>query len=275
MQIGTAGRYLLSAIIGEFVLSQIVFMVVNIILAVIFKANQSFYSWLNVLYIIIALLVLFAGIIIGIRSYKRKNLWYKIFRPNKHNIIVSLSLACTLLIIVLLLDSSFIYLYNLKQYSGLFAYIGGYISAFIMFYPFSALACFIYDSKKGKRKIPKSVVVIILVIMLNPLFILVSYSMTGVYYNQIVKQPCLQVHDFAQDSPARDAGMHKGEFIISVDGLNVNSFEDLSKFLEIYDSSENITIKTLENTYQLSPMREDNKTVLGVTLYSTYCFRYQ
>ena len=64
------------------------------------------------------------------------------------------------------------------------------------------------------------------------------------------------------DSPAEDAGLHKGDIIVEFDGQEVYTVEELQQLLKKYDAGDEVKLVV----YRADTMGDYDKTEVEVTL---------
>jgi len=269
---------ILASILGIIIIGTLVNLLLVIILTIFFivAKQESISDWLWIVYSLIGLFNIIVGIYMGLKSYKTKNIWYTIFRPTKNKAVISLILSIVLVILSLVFfgGKSFVSTYTLKPISQIVAIPLTIISYFIAFYPFSALCNFIYKYKKDKLFKKSKVVVIILLIILNPIFIVYGGAMGVLYQHGIMNEPCgVKIIAFNEPSPAQDSGMQVDEIIVKINDVEINSLNHLKEYMDGYDPSMVLTIHTESNSYSIEPYLQDGRYMLGLNLTQEMCKR--
>lgn len=267
-----------ASILGIIIVDLLVNLLFVIILIIFFVVTkpESINDWLWILYSLVSLFIIIAGIYLGLKSYKTKSIWYTIFKPSKNKAIISLILSIILVILSFAYSygKSFVSPYTLKPISQIVAIPLSIILYFIKFYPFSALCNFIYQYKKNKLFKKSKAVVIILLILLNPIFIVFSGAIDAIYKQVIMNEPCgVKVIAFNEPSPAKDSGMQVDEIIIKINDVEVDSLNSLNEYMNSYDPSMDLTIYTESDSYSIEPYLQDGRYVLGVNLNQEMCKR--
>ena len=185
---------ILASILGIVIIGSLVNLFLVIILTIFFIAvrPESISDSLWIIYSLIGLFNIIFGIYFGLRSYKNKNIWYAVFKPTKNNTVISLILSIVLVILSLVFfgGKAFVNTYTFKPVSIFMAIPLTIISYFIVFYPFSALCNFIYKYKKDNLFKKSKIIIIILLILLNPIFIVYSGAMGLIYRHGIMNELC-------------------------------------------------------------------------------------
>lgn len=269
---------ILASILGIIIFGSVISLLFVIILTIFFliAKPESISDWLLIIYSLIGLLNIVFGIYLGLKSYKSKNIWYTIFRPSKNKALISLLLSIILVISLLVFSGNkpFVSSRTLQPVSLIVAIPLSIISYFIAFYPFSALCIFVYKYKKDKLFKKSKAVVIILLILLNPIFIVFGGAIGAVYREAIINEPCgLKIVAFDEISPAKDSGMQVGEVIIKVNDVEIDSFKELDEFMDAYDPSMDLIIHTKLDSYSIEPYFQDGEYKLGLHLTTEMCKR--
>ena len=194
------------------------------------------------------------GIYVGIKSYQTKNIFYKIFKPNKNNILISLLLSIVFIAITILIGFRAIINNTIIESLSVNDIILVVIYGIISFYLFSALLYYAYKNKKSKSFKNAKLLIIILLIIFNPVFVVISDSLNVIYGFALSHEPCgVSFQAFLPDAPAMSAGMVPGETIISIDGIEMRNIKDMSDYMDVNQYEKTITVKTYEgNEYQLT-----------------------
>jgi len=273
---------IVASILGFVILSQLFGLALTVILTIFFiifrpeAVSESLwivYSWTMSLGILIVVII---GIYLGLKSYKNKNIWYIVFKPTKNKAFTSIILSAFVVILSIISSNgnAFVNSYTFKPMSIFMAIPLTIISYFIFFYPFSALCNFIYEYKKDKLFKNSKVAIVLLLILLNPVFIVLSGTMGAVYRYGIMNEPCgLKVLSFNKQSPVKDSGMQVNEIIIQINNVEIKSLQDLNNYMNNYKPSMGLNIKTNTNTYSVNPVYKDGRYFLGVTLAQEVCER--
>jgi len=249
----------LFGIIGILVLWQ----VYSVFIAALFsffrvKIVYSILFWISILTII-------AGFVIGIRARDKKTLFYKIFQPNKHNIIIAL-------VVSLLLLS---YLYT--SFRGFFPHhryvpfpIKVLLNA-VIFYPFSALSLYTLTNWKQKTFRKYSTLAIVAIVLLSPPVLQYGSSFKVFYHS--AKGCGAYVYGFMEDAPAQAAGMSVGEIIKKINGKEIKSLRDIKDITYPLTESTELSVVTDKGTYQITTFFDPvkNKQRIGTNVKQQFC----
>ena len=213
----------------------------------------------------ISIAVIIAGFVIGIRARDKKTLFYKIFQPNKHNLLISL-------VVSLLLLS---YLYT--SFRGFFPHhrfipfpIKVILSA-VIFYPFSALSLYTLTNWKQKAFNKYSTLAIVIIVLLSPPVLQYSSSFKVFYHS--AKGCGAYVYGFMEDAPAQEAGMSVGEIIKEIDGKEIKSLRDIKDITYPLTESTELSVVTDKGTYQITTVFDPvkNKQRIGTNVKQQFC----
>ena len=213
----------------------------------------------------ISIVVIIAGFIIGVHARHKNTLFYKMFQPTKHNIIMAL-------VISLLLLS---YLYT--SFRGFFPHHGFIpfpilvLIKAIIFYPFSALSLYTLQNWKQKAFSKYSTVAIIAIILLSPPVLQYSSSFKVFYHS--TKVCGAYVYGFMENAPAQEAGMEVGEIIKKIDGKEIKSLRDIKDITYPLTESKELTVVTDKGTYQITTVFDPvkNKQRIGANVKHQVC----
>ena len=191
---------------------------------------------------ILSLGTMIVGGILGIKSYKKKNEYFEIFNLTKPNLITNL--------IVVLVANVVGYLTNPFPFD--YKVLTGSLIWFVIFYPFSAiLHHLIYNFKKTKNK----VIIILLLIIVNPIFLLYSTSMniSLAYAPEVPQEECgVIIQGFTENTVFTDSSV-VGKQINSVNGVSVVSVETLMNELNKINSEGTVEFDIEGQKYSLNP----------------------
>lgn len=231
---------------------------------------------LLIAYSLIGLLSFVLGIYFGLRAYNHKNVWYDVFCPTKAAILISVGLSLALVFLSLALSgkNAFSSSYTLESMALIFALPLSLVGYTISFYPFSALCVFLYHSNKKTYFKHSKAIIILLIIVMNPLFIVWETGMGAIYRQGIINEPCgIKIVAYSEPSAARENGVPLNETIIGVDDKKIMSINDLKEYLESYTSSDGLRLKTTSGTYEFTPLFLDGRYVIGLDLAQEICKR--
>lgn len=199
--------------------------------------------------------------------------WKRFFRPTMGKILLPLIIYVVGLVVL---------------YRGMFDRISIWSIASIIFsgfltvlvyYPFFCSILFIYENYKkdkcrGLMKKRKDLYVSVLLIVFNPVTIGIIYSLIWNFYMSVYYFPCgIEIADFTETSPAREAGILVGEVIVAVDGQPVAILSTLKNVLTARKPGQELFLQTDVKTYKIT-LAENPSTgeaVLGVMLRQKVC----
>lgn len=264
-------QHILAALLGYLVVLEIyslIFSVSMIILVTSF--GELILSIQPHFFGLLGLLVITLGVYSGIKSFRDRNLFYEIFRPEKNKIIVSVFISLIYVSIAFMLNHSFVYssMGTIQTVNPVIGIPGTIISYIILFYPFSSLAYYFYVERKSKRfKAKKKVIGLIL--MLNPVFISISIALSVLIGAALITEPCGVTYDgFLPDSAARDAGMKPQEVIVQIDDVEIKDIYDMRDYLANITYNKTLRIQTDEGNEYLLTLRvyvPENRYMFGIT----------
>ncbi len=272
-------KNLLAGILGILVVTRLFYLFfAGIMMAYMGIAKPAGVPSLWIGYSIAAVFSMIAGFAIGWFSFKKKNTLYEIFKISKQNCLLSLMLAAALtLLLVILGDISFVggnaamtLNGNLVSLNAVTAILISGVSYFIMFYPFSSLCNYAWKNRKTKQYKKAKAWIILLAILVNPLFAVVSQTFSGLYLVSSQNAPCgVVITGFNDISPARDAGISVNETILRVGQTDIKTSRDFNL------SNQKVTVLTDKGHYSVIPYfsEETKKFMLGITATTKMCKR--
>jgi len=209
------------------------------------------------------------GFIYGMIAYRKKNHHYKVYTMTGKNLAINL-------ILTLIFTGYFWYVLRNKIIPSGTIYIFFFI-AFILFYAFSALISSIHHhiAKRQHKRIKKST--IFLAIIFNPIFVLIYlWLFSMVVYNSIYV-PCgvsvIGVDKNAYTGNTRNLGISADDRIIAIDGMRIISLQDVREYMASLDSTKEVTVDTVNNTYLVKTYQIDGSRYMGLLLKEQVCLR--
>jgi len=251
--------------------------------AIFFMLGVMFFALWKIVYIIISKDLLLSkyliggvmaafviiGFIYGVIAYRKKNHHYKTYTMTKKNFIINL-------VLTLIFTGYFWYVLRSKIIPSNTIYIF-FAIAFVLFYAFSALISSIHHhvAKRQRRKIKKST--ILFAIVFNPVFVLIYlWLFSTVVYNSIYV-PCgvgvIGVDKNVYTGNTRNLGIGPDERIISIDGIDVQSLQDVRNYMNSLEVTKEVAVETLNNTYFVKTYQIDGKRYMGLLLKEQVCLR--
>lgn len=273
-------QYLLAAFLGYIIISELYALIFSTIMILLLNTiGEAIIGIHPYFFGIPGTIVIILGIYSGIKSLRDKNIYYKIFKPEKKKILISLLLSITLVAIAsIVLVHAFVYTQwgIIQPISPIIGIPGAIISYTILFYPFSCLFYHFYDNRRNKDFKAKKRVIALTIIM-NPIFIFFSIALNVIIGAMILTEPCgVTYQGFLPDSAARDTGMKPQEVIVKIDDIEIKNIDDMSNYLAAISFNKTITIQTDKgNEYHLTLRfyEPENKYMLGITNVTTYYCR--
>ena len=209
-------------------------------------------------------LIAFVGILIGIQSYSRNDIWYHAFRPTRKNISLTFLISGSFLLIfsIITLRSITQPLLPVTLYT-LFTLVSYFVMFTIYIFPFSALSLYLYNRWKHIDLRRHLISIIILIIILNPLFIYISIHINILYGDLITMEPCgVQITGFNQPSPAEEAGLEVNDTIHMIDNEEIETIGDIQSFMDSYEPSHELTIQSSSGIRTIIPAKKRGQVCL-------------
>ena len=280
MKIKQIIHYIVAAVIGYLVVWELYSLLYSVIMIIIVPLfGELFYSVPLFILPIPGLLVLIIGAYLGVRSYRKRDIYSKVFKPGRKNILISFLISITFvavaymssILVVIIPDS------GMAATMNPFASIPVAILLYAyFFYPFSCLAEYYYRNRK-ERGFDEKRKIITLGILLNPIFIALSISIMILIGTWMTMVPCgVTYQGFLPDSAARDAGMNPQEVIVRMDEIDITDMEKMSNHLSYNQYNRTIRIQTMEGNEYFVTMRfneQENQYMLGITNVANYLCR--
>lgn len=205
-----------------------------------------------------------------------------LLKPNKEKIIVDLLIIIVQLVLVLSI-SSFGYqkrFFSIGLTAQIFGIIVGVLFGLIIYYPFACGAVFIYSRIAGKEKKYEKkdlVFAVLFVLLVNP----IAYSLIvqGVmnFNHKVINQPCgIETTGFAENSPAKDAGMAAGEIITSIDDNKIDTADSFTHALANKRPGDYVSITTNIGSYNFKTIENPTNPAsafMGIKVNQKYCRR--
>jgi hypothetical protein len=211
-----------------------------------------------------------------------------LLKPSKIKLICHLIVVLVILFISLFigfkssgLNYSFFTTWNMAIVFSINLIVG-----FIIFYPLTSGAIFIYSSIKNKTYDAKKIIIaIIMILIFNPLTLSFIINKAILFFtkdkiaNEVEKlsnEPCgLVIMSISEYSRVAEAGLKPGDMILGFDGKEVRTVKELLALLGYHKPGDRIILKTAkgDKTVELVASLDDsNHAVLGVNLVeNTYC----
>lgn len=213
-------------------------------------------------------LFMILGFFYGIRSYHKRTLSSKLFRPSISSIALTLMTALV---------------FALAGYLVLKEGFGSSISAvsfaamtfllILLMYPFSALITTYFSQKKTKKTPGRTM----LTILFNPLFIIVFFWLFVIILYNSMYLPCgvsiMGVDNNEFTANTRDLGIQKGEKIVSIDDTQIKSLNDVKRFTDSLDTAKEVVLETDKGIYYIRTYAVDGEIYMGLLLSQAYCAR--
>ena len=95
--------------------------------------------------------------------------------------------------------------------------------------------------------------------------------------NNVINSPCgLEIIEFSEISPSRDAGMNVGEIISNVDDESITNIGDFVHAMTLKNPGDIIRITTNANSYDIKTLQNperSNDAFLGIKFKEKICER--
>lgn len=209
------------------------------------------------------------GFIYGMFAFRKKNHHYKTYTMTKKNFIINLTLT-------LIFTGYFWYVLRNRIIPSNTIYLF-FAIAFVLFYAFSALISTIHHhvTKKQRHKIKKST--ILLAIIFNPVFVLIYLWLFSTVVYSSIYIPCgisvIGVDKNVYTGNTRNLGISPDDRIISIDGTDVKSLQDVRTFMNGLEVTKEVAVETMNNTYFVKTYQIDGKRYMGLLLRESVCPR--
>jgi len=152
----------------------------------------------------------------------------------------------------------------------------------IIYYPlicgFAFFSRFSKKSKKAPKEKPRKldiVIAVLLVLIFNPITLGFVYSGAVFLNHAVLSESCgMQITDFAEPSPAKDAGINAGETITSIDNAGITNSDSLLHVLAAKKPGDVISITTNAGNYSVvlaANPSNPQSAFLGIKLREKYC----
>lgn len=221
------------------------------------------------------ILVCIAGFYAGIKLYNNKGTYYKVFSPTKQNMLATFVLSLFLVVSSSLLWGVMVFplvgIYG-SELAMLPSLLVVSVLNAILFFPFSAIAFYIYKNFKTPEFKNVRTKLAVLLILLNPLFLWLGFGFFGQYTLAITYEPCgLKIVGFTENSTARDAGVAVGEIIVGIDNHEIKTFDDLTEYTVSVTSKRVVKLRTINNEYNVTVDPQLEEHLLGVKVRTDLC----
>ena len=267
-------KNIFSGFLGSIIFYEILIVIFSMLYVSLFIRTEFYPDVFGIIFIVLGWLTIIVGFILGFKTRAKKNRYYKIFTPNKIKIIMSFLISFFLLIILYLISNKeypFILTTNFIPVDIAIGFPLAVLFYAVLIYPFGSLCYYLYKFKKKELKL---FWLVLLLILLNPIFVILSVSISPLIEFSTLNEPCgVLVDSFTEISPAREAGLQIGEIIIQIDEAKINSIKDLSNYFDKINYPKEIEIITEEKVYQFKLVKDTNKDkyVMGVNLKQEFC----
>lgn len=205
-----------------------------------------------------------------------------LLKPKKEKIIVDLLIILVLLALVLSISS----LGYPKQFFSIgltgqiFGIIVGVLFGLVIYYPFACGAVFIYSRivRKEKKYEKKDLAFAVLFVLLfNPItYSLIIQGVMSVNHN-VINQPCgIETMGFAENSPAKDAGMAAGEIITNIDNNKIDTIDSFTHAVANKSPGDYVSITTNIGSYKFKTIENPTNPAsafMGIKVNQKYCRR--
>jgi hypothetical protein len=210
------------------------------------------------------------GFIYGIIAYRKKNSHYKMYTMTGKNFAINL-------VLTLIFTGYFWYVLRNRIIPSSTIYLF-FVATFILFYAFSALVSNIHHhvtDKKRRKKLKKST--IFLAIIFNPIFVLIYLWLFSMVVYNSVYVPCgvsvIGVDKNVYTGNTRNLGITPDERIIAIDNVKIISLQDVRDYMNSLESTKEVTVDTVNETYLVKTYSVDGKRYMGLLLKEEACAR--
>lgn len=205
-----------------------------------------------------------------------------LLKPKKEKIIVDLLIVLVMLALVLSISSLGYqkWFFSIGLAGQIFGIVVGVLLGLVIYYPFACGAVFIYSRIAGKEKKyeKKDLVFAVLFVLL---FNHITYSLIiqGVmnFNHNVINQPCgIETTGFAENSPAKDAGMAAGEIITSIDNNKIDTTDSFTHALANKRPGDYVSITTNIGSYKFKTIENPTNPAsafMGIKVNQKYCRR--
>ncbi|MDP2909183.1 MAG: PDZ domain-containing protein [Nanoarchaeota archaeon] len=205
-----------------------------------------------------------------------------LLKLKKEKIIIDLLIILGLLILVLSIPSlgyqkQFFSIGLIRQIFGIIITV---LLGLVIYYPFACGATFIYSRIVGKEKKYEKkdlVFAVLFVLLFNPItYSLIIQGVMNVNHN-VINQPCgIEIMGFAENSPAKDAGMTAGEIITSINSNKIYTIDSFIYALANKRQGDNVSITTNIGSYNFKTIKNPTNpesAFIGINVNQKYCRR--
>jgi hypothetical protein len=252
--------------------------------AIFFMLGVMFFALWKILYMIISKDLLLSkytvawvmgafiiiGFIYGIIAYKRKNQHYKLYTMTGKNFLINL-------VLTIIFTGYFWYILRNRVIPSNTIYIFFFV-AFVLFYAFSALISNIHYhviNKRRRSRLKKST--IFFAIIFNPIFVLIYLWLFSMVVYNSVYVPCgvsvVGVDKNVYTGNTRNLGISPDDRIISIDDVRIISLQDVREYMNSLESTKEVKVDTVNNTYFIKTYSIDGKRYMGLLLKEQACLR--
>jgi len=271
-------KYVLGAGIGYYIVGELFISIFFTPLIINFKFLDFNYinlSQYQTQYQILDWLIAGVGVLLGIYVTKKQNILYKIFTPQKQNLIPNLIFSIILIIAFFIKERVLtLYYAPLEQIKFIFINIPWNILLSIAyFHPFFALLHFIFPRIKHKN-FKNMWLWIVLVILLNPAFLMVASGIDKSIEFKMFNRPCgVGIIELIKDFPAEKSGMLVGDIITQVDDIEVVEETDFVHYVQGLKEPKELTVFTNKGSYKITPKlhKESGNYWIGIYYGQEYC----
>jgi hypothetical protein len=153
-----------------------------------------------------------------------------------------------------------------------------FVVTFVLFYAFSALISNIHHhvtDKKRRHKLKKSTIA--LAIIFNPIFVLIYLWLFSMVVYNSVYVPCgvsvVGVDKNVYTGNTRNLDISPDDRIIAIDGHRIISLQDVRAYMNSLESTKEVQVETVNNTYLVKTYSVDGKRYMGLLLKEEACPR--
>ena len=215
------------------------------------------------------LLFIIAGFVYGISCYSRKNSYSKIFALQWTNFLVNIIVSAIFTFLsYIIIKENFGMTLSQKGLAALF------VIMFVLCYAFSSLVSIYFKKRIPKDHKKRNVVFLIIS---NPIFVLFYLWLFLVITYNAIYVPCgVGIVGIDRNSHTANTallGIQDGERIVSIDGIKINSLQDVRSYLDSLSVTKEVILETNRNIYYVDTYTDGYNRYMGLVLTESYCKR--
>jgi membrane-associated protease RseP (regulator of RpoE activity) len=170
----------------------------------------------------------------------------------------------------LILKFRFLFLISYRSLIMLFVVL------FILFYIFSCVFAHFVTAKKRALKQHKTRNAV-LFILFNPFFVMAYLWLFGTIVYSGFYLPCavtiVGIEKSNLTADTMSLGIQPGEKIVSIDGTQIKTLQDVKNYLNNLTSTKEVLLETEKNVYYVHTYKNGDSRYMGLILGQDYCVR--